>query len=167
MYLATVVLLMVVLPVGSIGVEHFFFHRSVPLMLLAGKWFVFWSAGVRLLLAGLSQLFRPQFTTEKIFGIKSSDSKSALPLVRELGIANFATGVVGTVSLLKPSFALPVAISAGIFFGIAGIRRAAEGSPAESKNANKNGTASETMAMASDLLAFLVFVAYVSYLCVV
>jgi hypothetical protein len=161
---------MVVLPVGSIGAEHFFFHRSAPLVLLAGKWFVFWSAGVRLLLAGLSQLFRPQFTAAKIFGIKGSDHNTALPFVRELGIANFATGVVGIVSLAKPSFVLPVAISAGIFFGLAGIRHAAEGSPAESKNAKNNKkkrTASETVAMATDLLAFLVFVAYVSYLCVV
>jgi len=158
---------MVVSPVGSIGAEHFFFHRSVPLMLLAGKWFVFWSAGVRLLLAGLTQLFRPQFTTDKIFGIERSNSNSALPFVRELGIANFATGVVGIASLAKPSFVLPVAISAGIFYGIAGIRHAAEGSPAESKNAKKKRAASETIAMASDLLAFLVFVAYVSYACVV
>jgi hypothetical protein len=46
--------------------------------------------------------------------------------VRELGIANFATGVVGTASLVVPSFVLPIAISAGIFYGIAGFRHLAD-----------------------------------------
>jgi hypothetical protein len=163
-YLLTVLLLMAVLPIGSIGVEHFFFHHSLPLMLLAGKWFVFWSAGVRLFAAGLRQFFQPRFTTEKIFGIKGDD---ALPFVRELGIANFATGIVGIASLFKPTFVLPVAIIAGIFFGIAGIRHAAQGSPSANKNGKKKRTSSENIAMASDLLTFLVFVAYVSYASVV
>jgi hypothetical protein len=163
-YLRTVFLLTVILPIGSIGVEHFFFHHSVPLMLLAGKWFVFWSAGVRLFAAGLRQFFQPRFTTEKIFGIKSDD---ALPFVRELGIANFATGIIGIASLFKPGFVLPVAITAGIFFGITGIRHAAQGSPPANKNVQKRRTSGENIAMASDLLVFLVFVAYVSYASVV
>jgi hypothetical protein len=163
-YLTSVLLLMVVLPIGSIGIEHFFLHHSVPLMLLVGKWFVFWSAGVRLFAAGLRQFFQPRFTTEQIFGIKGDD---ALPFVRELGIANFATGIVGIASLLKPSFVLPVAIIAGIFFGIAGIRHATQGSPSANKNAKKKRTRNETLAMASDLLVLLVFVAYVSYVSVV
>ncbi|HSZ21764.1 MAG TPA: DUF6790 family protein, partial [Candidatus Sulfotelmatobacter sp.] len=110
------------LPVGSIYVEYSYLHSTAPLMLLVGKWFVFWSAGVRLLLAGLRQFFQPRFTAEQILGIKSDD---ALPLVRELGAANFATGVVGIASLAKPSFTLPVAIAAAIFYGIAGIRHVA------------------------------------------
>jgi hypothetical protein len=54
------------------------------------------------------------------------ESSEALPLVRELGIANFATGVVGLASLRASSFVLPVAISAAIFYGVAGIRHVAE-----------------------------------------
>ena len=88
---------MLVLPVGAIGVDYF--HTSAPPMLLAGKWFVFWSAGVRLSLAGSRQFFQPRFTAQEIFHIKGED---ALPLVRELGVANFATGVVGIASLAKP-----------------------------------------------------------------
>jgi hypothetical protein len=30
---------------------------------------VFWGAGVRLLIAGLMQFFRPRFTAERIFGM--------------------------------------------------------------------------------------------------
>src|SRR5271168_2776206 len=101
MYFLIVLLFRLVLPVGSIYLEHSYLHSATPRMLLIGKWFVFWSAGVRLFLAGLRQFFQPRFTAEQIFGIKSDD---ALPLVRELGVANFATGVVGIASLVRPGF---------------------------------------------------------------
>jgi hypothetical protein len=62
-YLTTVLLLMLVLPVGSIWVEQSFLRGTVPLMMLVGKWFVFWAAGGgRLLLAGLRQFFQPSFS---------------------------------------------------------------------------------------------------------
>ena len=151
MYFLSVLLLTLALPVGSIYAEHSYLHRTAPLMLLVGKWFVFWSAGVRLFLAGLRQFFQPRFTSEQIFGIKSDD---ALPLVRELGVANFATGVVGISSLAKPSFALPVAIAAVIFYGIAGIRHVAE----------RNRIRNEDIAMISDLFVFLILAAYVAFM---
>jgi hypothetical protein len=150
MYLLIVLLLMLVLPAGSIFVEHSYLHSTAPAMLLVGKWFVFWSAGVRLVLAGLRQFFQPRFTSEQIFGIKSDD---ALPLVRELGVANFATGVVGITSLAKPSFTLPVAIIATIFYGIAGIRHVAEG----------DRTRNENVAMISDLFITLILAAYIAF----
>ena len=102
MYLLIVLLLMFVLPTGSIYLEHSYLHSAAPLMLLAGKWFVFWSAGVRLVMAGLRQYFQPRFTSEQIFDIKGDE---ALPIVRELGVANLATGVVGVASLAEPTFA--------------------------------------------------------------
>jgi len=150
MYFLIVLLFMLVLPVGSIYLEHSYLHSATPLMLLIGKWFVFWSAGVRLFLAGLRQFFQPRFTAEEIFGIKSDD---ALPFVRELGAANFATGVVGIASFAKPTFVLPVAIAATIFYGIAGIRHVAE----SDRNRNEN------IAMISDLFVFLVLGAYVTF----
>ena len=150
MYLLTVVLLMCVLPACSIYVEQYYFHSATPLLSLAGKWFVFWSAGIRLLLAGLRQFIQPRFTATQIFDIKSDD---ALPIVRELGVANFATGVVGTLSLANPSFVLPVAIAASLFYGIAGIRHAAE----------KHRSRNETIAMVSDLFVSLVLAGYVIF----
>jgi hypothetical protein len=150
MYLIAVVLLMLVLPVCSIYAEQSYLHNTMPLLLLAGKWFVFWSAGVRLLLAGLRQFIQPRFTATEIFDIKSDD---VLPLVRELGVANFATGVIGILSIANPSFVLPVAIAAGLFYGIAGIRHVA----------GKHRSANENIAMVSDLFVFLVFAAYVAY----
>jgi hypothetical protein len=149
-YLITVLLLMAVLPIGSIGAEHFYFHSSAPLPLLVGKWFVFWAVGIRLFLAGLRQFFQPRFTAEHIFRIKGDD---ALPVVRELGVANFATGVVGIVSLAKPGFVLQVAIVAAIFYGVAGVRHVAE----------KGKSVNENIAMVSDLFVFLVFAAYIGF----
>ncbi|MGC1583397.1 MAG: DUF6790 family protein [Candidatus Acidiferrales bacterium] len=150
MYLVSVLLLMLVFPCVSIYAEHAFCHSSAPLMMLVGKWFVFWSAGVRLFLAGLRQFFQPRFTSEEIFGIKSDD---VLPLVRELGVANFATGTVGLLSIIKPSFILPVAIAAAIFYGIAGVRHVAP----------RGKLRNENIAMVSDLFAFVVFAAYVGF----
>jgi hypothetical protein len=148
MYLVAVILLMFVLPASSIAVEHSVLHSALPLVALAGKWFVFWSAGVRLLLAGLRQLIQPAFTARQIFHMESDE---ALPLVRELGVANLAAGVVGIASLPLPSFVLPLAIYAGLYYGIAGIRHAVE----------RGRSANESIAMVSDLWIALVLTAYV------
>jgi hypothetical protein len=91
-YLLSVLLLMVILPVLSIGGEHFYLHSALPLMSLVGKWFVFWGAGIRLFFAGLRQFLQPRFAAEQIFRIRSQD---ALPFVRELGTANLGTGIIG------------------------------------------------------------------------
>jgi hypothetical protein len=147
MYFAIVFCLMLAAPVGSIVIEHSFLHVSAPLMTFVGKWFVFWAVGVRLALAGLRQYFDPRFTAGQIFDIHGDD---ALPLVRELGIANFAAGTVGTLSLLRPDFVLPSAIAAAIFYGVAGFRHV--GQPKRN--------AKETFAMATDLFAFAVLGPY-------
>ena len=146
MYLTVILLTMLVLPTGSMLAEHL--HHPAPWLLLAGKWFVFWSVGVRLMLAGIRQFVQPSFTAEQIFGTKSPD---VLPLIRELGIANIATGVVGLLSLWMPGFTLPVAISAGIFYGVAGVRHALE----------QHRSSNETIAMISDLFVFAVLATYV------
>jgi hypothetical protein len=147
MYLVSVLALMVVLPAGSVLADYLA-TPDAAIMPLIGKWFVFWSAGVRLLLAGLRQYFQPQFTAHEIFEMKSDE---ALPVVRELGVANFSMGAVGVLSLLAQNFVLPVAIAATIFYGIAGVRHAMQ--PARSRN--------ETIAMATDLFACAVLAAYV------
>jgi len=146
LYLAVVCLTMFLLPLGSVAAEHTF-RPETPLILLAGKWFVFWGVGVRLVLAGARQVMQPAFTAREIVHIESSE---ALPLVRELGIANFATGVVGLASLLASSFVLPVAISAAIFYGVAGIRHVAE----------RGRSRNETVALVSDLWMFAVLAAF-------
>jgi len=150
MYFAVVSCLMLAAPVGAIVIEHSFLHSAAPLMSLVGKWFVFWAVGARLSLAGLRQYFDPRFTAEQIFDIQGDE---ALPMVRELGIANFAAGTVGILSLLRSDFILPSAIAAAIFYGLAGFRHAAQ----PRRNAKEN------FAMATDLFAFAVLAAYSAY----
>ena len=148
MYLLSVLLLMVVLPIIGIGADHFYFRSALPVMSLVGKWFVFWSAGIRLFFAGLCQFLQPRFTTEHIFGTSSED---ALPFVRELGAANLGTGIVGIASLAKPTFILPAAIAATVFYGVAGIRHARD----------IGRTRNQSIAMLSDLFVSLVLATYI------
>lgn len=150
MYFIPILLLMIVLPVGSILVEWATSPITPPLMPLVGKWFVFWAGGVRLLAAGIKQFLQPQFTAHQIFKMKTDE---ALPVVRELGVANFAFGVLGVSSLWAPSFVLPVAIAATIFYGVAGAQHVTQ----------KDKPSNESLAMATDILAFLVLAAYVLY----
>ncbi len=123
---------------------------AAPWLALLGKWFVFWSGGIRLVLAGGRQLAQPRFTARDILGIDSDD---ALPLVQELGIANLATGVAATLSLVFPAFVLPMAIVGAVFYGGAGIRHAL----------GTRHTANQHLAMATDLLVGAVLVAYLVY----
>jgi hypothetical protein len=147
MYIAMVALTMLLAPAGSVLIDHAI-HPDAPLMALIGKWFVFWGVGVRLCLAGARQFFQPSFTAKEIFHMTSDE---ALPLVRELGLANLASGVVGAASLVIPSFVLPAAISAGLFYGVAGARHVAE----------RGRSLNETVAMASDLFMGCVLAAVV------
>jgi hypothetical protein len=144
---------MLALPLVSVLGEHFFAPGAAPLTILVGKWFVFWGVGVRLALAGGRQVFQPEFTAKEIFGIKGND---ALPIVRELGVSNLATGIVGILSLAFASFVLPVAIAAAIFYGVAGFRHAAR----------RERTSKESIAMLSDLFAFAVLFGYVGLVAV-
>ncbi len=150
MYFAIVLCLMLAAPLGAIAIEHSLLHSATAMMALVGKWFVFWAVGVRLAVAGLRQYFDPRFTAEQIFDIHGDD---ALPLVRELGIANFAAGTIGILSLVRPDFILPSAIAAAIFYGLAGFRHAAQ----------PRRNAKETFAMATDLFAFAVLSAYAAF----
>jgi len=144
-YFVVIALTMFILPAASILVE-WSLHSS-SLLWLIGKWFVFWAVGVRLLLAGVRQYFQPAFTSRDILGIESPD---VLVLVRELGGANAAAGIVGLASIVLPTFVLPSAIGSGLFYLVAGI---------EHLKTKRRGT-NETVAMGSDLFAALVLIAY-------
>ena len=147
MYLAVVVLTMFALPIGSTLVDHLL-HPDAALLWLVGRWFVFWSVGVRLALAGARQTIQPAFTAREIFHMSSDE---ALPVVRELGVANLGAGVVGLVSFAAPSFVLPAALYAAIFYGAAGVGHVLQ----------RDRSANETIALASDLFVFVVLAMFV------
>jgi len=150
MYLLSLVMFLAVLPLASIGLDHFVFRSSLPLFFLVGKWFAFWAVGIRLFLAGLRQLLQPRFTAEKIFGLTTDEP---LPIVRELGIANFSMGILGILTLAKPAFLASIALLAAIFYGVAGLRHLTD----PHKNLLQNA------AMLTDLFASLVLIAYLVF----
>jgi hypothetical protein len=148
LYYLTVILTTIALPLLSIAIDIHRFPDS-DLSLLLGKWFVFWGIGVRLLLAGLSQITRPSFTARDILGI---EAPGATKLVTELGTANVAMGLIGTVSLWWTSWTAAAALAGGVFLAVAGIEHA---------RASRR-TSKETVAMITDVLVAL---AALIYLC--
>jgi hypothetical protein len=150
MYLAVIVLLMGVLPIASIFVEFVLPHSNADLLFLIGKWFVFWSVGVRLLLAGLRQIANPEFTAETIFDVKE---KAALTIVQELGFGNLAIGLLGVLTLFNRQWIAPAAIVGGLFYGLAGIKHLTKG--------DRNAT--ENIAMISDLFIAVVLAIYLAF----
>ena len=149
MYFIFVVLLMFVLPVASIATEVLWFRDGAGLMFLIGKWFVFWTVGVRLLLAGIRQVVQPRFTAESIFDVKDP---AANAMVREIGFGNLAMGTVGLASLAQPAWLVPAAIVGGLYYGLAGAGHAFRGG----RNFN------EQTALVSDLMIFVVLAGVVA-----
>lgn len=147
MYLVVVILLMGILPVVSILIEYSGLAASADLWSLVGKWFVFWSVGVRLALAGIRQIVQPAFTAEEIFGI---GDKAARIVVQELGFANLAMGVLAIVTLAAPQWVAAAALAGAIFYGLAGARHVLKGGQ------NRN----EMIAAVSDIFIFAVLAAY-------
>lgn len=141
MYFASVVLLLLVLPVVSIAIESTLGSHTITLFMV-GRWFVFWAAGVRLFVAGLRQVMQPAFTAEEIFGLKDS---GAFPIVRELGFANLCMGLLSICSIFHASWVVPGALVGGLYYGLAGAGHVAQG----------HRNAKENMALYSDIAIFL------------
>lgn len=139
MYLAVVIALMLVLPVGSIGLEAVVGDHGLSALLVA-KWFVIWSVGARLLLAAMRQIVQPRYTAEIILSLKHEESHV---LVRELGFANLAIGLAGLASWFFPTWVPPIALVGGVFYFLAGINHLRQG----------HRSTLENFAMISDLFA--------------
>lgn len=146
MYIVSLVVVLIILPILSIAI-HVVSGQGVLDMAVIGKWFVFWAVGVRLFTAGFSQMFRPKYTAENILGI--TDPKSFL-VVRELGFANLAIGIVGMGSILESAWIVPAAISGTLFYSLAGVNHVL------TKDRNKL----ENMAMITDLFVAGVLFAF-------
>ena len=146
LYLVSILLFMLILPVLSISVEHFNHHKWINNDLI-GKWFVFWVIGVRLFIAGLRQVTKPAFTAQEIFHLKSEES---FVVVRELGLANICMGSIGILSILNPDWCPLAAVGGGLYFGLAGFLHVIK----------KPVSTNETIAMVSDLLFFALMVFY-------
>lgn len=147
MYPVVVVMLLGVLPVGSIVAELAIYHSSGDLIALAGKWFTFWAIGARLLTAGLMQTLNPGYTRGNIFEVADENAND---IVRELGFANLALGILGALSILTPAWTPGAALAGGLYYGLAGFRHAMSRSPNSQRK----------FAMISDLAVAAVFALY-------
>jgi hypothetical protein len=139
MYASVVLLLMLALPVVSIAIESATTHAPLSLSMV-GRWFVFWCVGARLLLAGLRQIIQPNFTARVIFRL---DSKESQVVVRELGFANTAIGLVGLGSVLWKSWAPAGALAGTVFYLLAGLNHLGQ----------RNRSTPQSIALISDLFA--------------
>ncbi len=148
MYIATIILLLLVFPAASVAAAVVLSNHPVTIMVLIGRWFVFWAVGIRLFIAGMRQVVQPQFTAEKIFGIHDPAS---LPIVREVGFANLSIGLLGVCSVFHAGWVVPAAIVGGAYYGLAGLGHIPQ----------KNKNAKEYAALISDGFAFMVLLAFV------
>ena len=148
MYYAVVILLLLVFPVVSVVTEASLSHDAVSVLALIGRWFVFWSVGVRLFIAGVRQVIQPQFTAKEIFGIHDSNS---FAIIREVGCANLSMGLLGICSVFRAGWIVPAAIVGGLYYGLAGVGHIFH----KSKNAK------EYTAMISDGFIFVVLAVFV------
>jgi len=148
-YIVLVVLVMLVLPALSVIHERYFLGSHAGLLLLIGKWFVFWGVGVRVVSAGVHQAINPRYTAETILGLKTSEPWL---VVRELGFANIAFGAVALGSALAHNWLTPAALAGAVFYGLAGINHLAT----KSRNRLQN------VAMLSDLYACVILCAYLA-----
>lgn len=144
MYVLLLLAQTIVLPLGSTLIAVAVSDAN-PLI-LAGMWWAFWGVGVRLTVAGVSQLANPGRTAKGILGIEDA---SAEQIVHELGYANLSLGVVALVASFVPHWGILGAVPGAVYMGLAGLRHVTK----HGKNRD------ETVAMYTDLLVFVIVVA--------
>jgi hypothetical protein len=149
MYLYIVILLMGLMPLFSVIVEFVAGGAQAGMLHLVGKWFVFWSVGARLFLAGLRQSVQPRFTAEKIFELETN---APLHVIQELGFANISIGLLGLVSIASREWCIPAAVTGATFYCLAGFKHL--------KSKHRNSL--QNVAMSSDLFVFCVLAVYLA-----
>jgi hypothetical protein len=148
-YLATIVLLLVVLPASCVLFEASRGIGASDLLGLVGRWFVFWVVGVRLFVAGVRQTLQPAFTATTIFKLFET---GAYAPVRELGFANLAMGTLGLASLANGAWLAPSAMVGGLYYGLSGIGHVAR----------QERNVIEQTALVSDLLIFVLLAIFLA-----
>lgn len=144
MYTGFILATMLVLPTLAVLLDTR--RTEEPWFERIGKWFIFFGVGVRLLVAGLSQMLHPGFTAA-LLGLDGN----AHIIVQELGFANLLLASVALVSLGRPCYRV-LGSGGALYMGFAGslhLRRFGEDS-----------TFDEAVALGSDWWIFLVVLVY-------
>lgn len=148
-YTLTIITIALVFPL-ALTITEILLTLHPAYLIIIEKWFIFSAIGLRLSLAGISQLLRPEYTLKNIFNI---DHPKSVVLVRELGIHNLLLGIPGLLIPLFPSLTIIVACLGGAFFLFAGILHIIK----------KPATQHEYIAMISDI--FIAMITYGLLLC--
>ena len=141
-YFIIVTALTFIIPAIGFIIEHFASDIALTFELFC-KWFIFSAVGLRLFLAGIRQVTKPEFTAKQIFHIDNPDS---LPIVRELGFANLCFGLVGLISFFKADWRVVSAFASGLYYGLAGLLHLIK----------KPAGANEKFALWTDLIIFCI-----------
>jgi len=141
-YLFLNVFLLLILPLAaalceSIAEDEAFNMRTII------KWFVFSAVGLRLFTAGIKQASSPEFTAINIFRMRT---REGYVVIRELGFANIALGVMGILSAIHDNWRILASVSGGLFFGLAALQH----------TGNKKRSFNEVIALIYDLAVFLI-----------
>jgi hypothetical protein len=146
-YFVFVIATTIVFPIISAVIHGTATDWEAGPLYLFGLWWVFWGVGIRLLSAGISQIFRPRFTSKNILGI---DAPEADQLVQELGFANTAMGLAAVFSSFWTGWAPAAGFVGGAFLLLAGIRHISK--------PHKNSR--EILALVTDLLVGVIGVGF-------
>lgn len=141
-YLFLNIFLLLVLPLAAALCEHVA-EDEVLNMRIVIKWFVFSAVGLRLFIAGIKQASSPEFTAINIFSMRT---REGYVVIRELGFANIALGVMGILSAIHDNWRILASVSGGLFFGLAALQHAGK----------KNRSSNEVIALTYDMIVFLV-----------
>lgn len=141
-YLAFNVFLLLVLPLFAAMCESVAEDELFNMHILI-KWFVFSAVGLRLFIAGIKQASSPEFTAINIFSMRT---KEGYVVIRELGFANIALGVMGILSAIHDNWRILASVSGGLFFGLAALQH----------TGRKKRSSNEVIALTYDLVVFLV-----------
>ena len=114
MYIASLALTFLILPGIFIIIHATFYGDTLPLMLIVGKWMVFFAVGTRFLWIGGRQLLRPRASSAREFGVIHED---AARIMRTLALANLSFGLLGLVSLFNAEWIVPAALLGAFYYG--------------------------------------------------
>lgn len=145
-YLAMSICFLLILPAASIIAEMIKEELTLH-WTLAGKWFLFWAAGMRLFTAGIRQASSPEFTAKEIFRLNTRES---FVVIRELGFANIAFGAMCILSVINEHWRLLAAITSAIFFGFAALQHFSR----------KPASINEVVALVYDTTVFMVLLIF-------
>jgi hypothetical protein len=111
--------LLFILPALFILVHAFAYGDTLPIMLIIGKWFVFFAVGARLVGIGIRQILRPRASAKREFAVTD---EHASRIMRILGLVHLSIGLVGVLSLFNTGWIIPSAIVGAFYYGFMGVQ---------------------------------------------